>query len=320
MRSLGLGEALAGAAAVLPRWTFADQRGEVLCETDLRALWGDVGPCLGITRIRLQRILAAGAAGVPHRLGVAVTGIAQDGDRVAVAFSDGSEAGYDLVVGADGIHSTVRRLAVSDVAPAYADTMAWRSVAAARPAGVEHLLILMGEGCFFGLVPVEDGQTYGFAGVGSERFDDPAPGRLERFRDRFAAFGGPVPEYLTALERDDQLHAGPIEWLDLDRWHAGRVVLVGDAAHAAPPHMGEGGAMALEDALALAESLEAAPSVEAALEAYVARRRPRVEWVQEQSRIAARAWVLPPEVRDQALRERGDQMLRDRYAPLVAAP
>ena len=86
------------------------------------------------------------------------------------------------------------------------------------------------------------------------------------------------------------------------------------------PAQGRGRRHGLEDALALAESLEAAPSVEAALEAYVARRRPRVEWVQEQSRIAARAWVLPPEVRDQALRERGDQMLRDRYAPLVAAP
>ena len=105
-----------------------------------------------------------------------------------------------------------------------------------------------------------------------------------------------------------------------DLWHQGRVVLVGDAAHAAPPHMGEGGAMAMEDAVVLAELLRSAATVESALERYAARRRPRAQWVQEQSRIAARAWVLPPAVRDAALRERGDQMLRDRYRPLIPPP
>lgn len=320
LRALGLGEAVDRATATLPRWTFSDQHGELLCETDLEALWGEVGPCLGITRVRLQEVLLAGAAAVPHRLGVAVTSLAQDGDRVSVGFGDGTTGDYDLVVGADGIYSTVRALAVSPVTPDYAGTMAWRSVVPTRPAGVANLTMLMGEGCFFGLVPVGDGQTYGFAGLDSERFDDPLPGRLERFRRRFAGFGGPVPAYLDALERDEQLHAGPIEWVEPDRWHAGRVVLVGDAAHAAPPHMGEGGAMAMEDALVLAEVLRSADTVEAALERYAARRRPRAQWVQEQSRVAARAWVLPPEVRNAALRERGDQMLRDRYRPLIAPP
>jgi len=279
-----------------------------------------VGPCLGITRVRLQEILLAAAAAVPHRLGAAVTSLTQDGERVSVGFGDGTSGDYDLVVGADGIHATVRGLAVSPVTPDYAGTMAWRSVIPARPPGVTHLAMLMGEGCFFGLVPVGDGQTYGFAGVDAERFDDPLPGRLERFRRRFAGFGGPVPAYLDALERDEQLHAGPIEWVEPDRWHEGRVVLVGDAAHAAPPHMGEGGAMAMEDAVVLAELLRSADTVESALEGYAARRRPRTQWVQDQSRIAARAWVLPPAVRNGALRERGDQMLRDRYRPLIPPP
>ena len=78
--------------------------------------------------------------------------------------------------------------------------------------------------------------------------------------------------------------------------------------------------MAMEDAVVLAELLRSASTVEDALEAYEIRRRPRAEWVQEQSRIAAQAWVLPPGKRDAALRERGDQMLRDRYRPLTADP
>jgi 2-polyprenyl-6-methoxyphenol hydroxylase-like FAD-dependent oxidoreductase len=198
--------------------------------------------------------------------------------------------------------------------------MVWRSLIPARPAGVTDFMVFLAEGCFFGLVPMGEGYTYGFGGVDGRRFEDPLAGRLDRFRRRFAGFGGPVPAYLAALREDAQLHIGPIEWVELDAWYRGRVVLIGDAAHAGPPHMGEGGCMAMEDALVLAEVLRTADSVEDALEAYVRRRQPRADWVQEQSRAAARAWVLPPEVRNAALRERGDQMFRDRYRPLIPAP
>jgi 2-polyprenyl-6-methoxyphenol hydroxylase-like FAD-dependent oxidoreductase len=320
LRSLGLGDAVDEAGAALRRWSFLDQGGEPRCATDLDDLWTGVGPCLGVTRVQLQQILLSGAAAVPRRLGVALTGLRQDDDRVSVTFSDGSSGDYDLVVGADGIGSTVRRLAVSPLTPSYAGTMAWRFVADARPPAVTDLMILMGEGCFFGLVPVGGGRTYGFAGVDSDRFEDPVPGRLERFRRRFEGFGGPVPAYLDALERDCQLHFSPVEWMELDSWHSGRVVLIGDAAHAAPPHMGEGGAMAMEDAVVLAGALRSEETVESALELYERRRRPRADWVQEQSRIAARAWILPPAVRNAALRERGDRMLRERYEPLIAVP
>src|SRR5215217_538387 len=306
LRTLGLGEAIDRAAAIIPRWQFLDQQGDLLCETDLEEFWRDVGSCLGITRVRLQKILLTGATRVRHRLGVSVTALIQDDNRVSVSFNDGSSGDYDLVVGADGIYSTVRRLAVSSASPSYAGTMAWRSVIPTRPSGVTNLMILLGDGCFFGIVPVGEGHTYGFGAVVEGRFDDPLAGRLERFRHRFAGFGGPVPVYLSALEHDEQLHAGPIEWVEPDRWHSGRVVLIGDAAHAAPPHMGEGGSMAIEDAVVLTEVLRSVDTVEGALDAYVARRSPRAEWVQEQSRIAAQGWVLPPAVRNAALRERGD--------------
>jgi 2-polyprenyl-6-methoxyphenol hydroxylase-like FAD-dependent oxidoreductase len=76
----------------------------------------------------------------------------------------------------------------------------------------------------------------------------------------------------------------------------------------------------MEDALVLADCLCQADRVDHALEAYVRRRRSRADWVQEQSRASAQAWVLPPAVRNAALRERGDQMFRDRYRPLIPAP
>jgi 2-polyprenyl-6-methoxyphenol hydroxylase-like FAD-dependent oxidoreductase len=321
LRALGLGEAVARTAAVIRRWAFYDQQGNLLCETDLGDLWREVGPCLGITRVRLHEALLSGAATtVPHRLGVALAALTQGNDRVRVNFSNGTSGDYDLVVGADGIHSTVRQLAIGASLPTYAEQMVWRSVIPTRPPGMVEMMVLMGEGCFFGLVPMGEGCTYGFGAVNGTRFEDPLAGRLERFQRRFAGFGGPVPAYLAALRSDDELHFGAIEWVDVEEWYHGRVVLIGDAAHAGPPHMGEGGCMAMEDAIVLADVLNTADGIETSLEAYAQRRRPRADWVQSQSRAAAQGWVLPPAARNAALRERGDQMFRDRYRPLIPVP
>lgn len=117
---------------------------------------------------------------------------------------------------------------------------------------------------------------------------------LDRFREHFADFDGLVPAYLDSLNAADPLHVGAVEWISLDRWHAGRVVIIGDAAHAAPPHMGEGGSLAAEDALVLAQELRGTDTIQTALHAYEARRRPRVEWVQQQSFAAPeRGGFLP---------------------------
>ena len=85
----------------------------MLSETDLEALWGDAGPCVGIERAKLQRALLPGVANVRCRLGTSAISVVQDDRRVSVGFSDGSTADYDLVVGADGINSTVRALALT---------------------------------------------------------------------------------------------------------------------------------------------------------------------------------------------------------------
>lgn len=320
LRVLGVGEAVAQTGAVIRRWGFFDEQGEMLCDTDLEELWGDVGPCIGIERVKLHQALLAGATAVPSRLATAVVSVAQADGKIRVGFSDGSWGDYDLVVGADGIYSTVSAVTMRAEPPVYAGHVVWRSISPTRPKGVSNMMVLMGDNCYFGLVPMVDGRTYGFGAVGGPCFDDPLTGRLARFRRHFETFGGPVPEYLASLEHDEQLHFGRIEWVDRARWCSNRVVLIGDAAHAGPPHMGEGGCMAIEDALVLAEVLRSEHSIEKALGAYVTRRRPRTDWVQQQSRVAAQAWILPPALRNSALREGGDRMMHDRFGPLKSLP
>jgi 2-polyprenyl-6-methoxyphenol hydroxylase-like FAD-dependent oxidoreductase len=98
------------AGCVIKRWIFADDQGNTLCDIDLDAVWGDVGPLVGIARSKLQEVLVAGARSVPCRLGTSVTSVDERVDRVSVSFTDGSTGSYDLVVGADGIRSKVRDL------------------------------------------------------------------------------------------------------------------------------------------------------------------------------------------------------------------
>jgi 2-polyprenyl-6-methoxyphenol hydroxylase-like FAD-dependent oxidoreductase len=317
LRALGSAAAVEQAGAHLRRWLFRDQRGELLCEIDLEALWNRTGPFIGIARAELQETLLAGAA-VPRRLGTWVRSLSQDGRRVWVEFGDGATGQYDLVVGADGILSTVRQAALGSAPPVYDGQMVWRSLAALRPPEPDAIQFWLGDGCFFGLCPAGGARTYGFGNVTGPRLHDALEGRRERLRHRFAGFAEPVRDYLGALESDASIHCGPIEWLELDHWHTGRVVLIGDAAHASSPMMGQGGSMAMEDAWVLAETLPGDADVEVALDRFVARRRSRVDWVQQGSRAVGEMLRVPPEARNAVLRERGRELLRDRFQPLTA--
>ena len=320
LRAVGLDTAVEHAGTRVRRWRFCDEAGEILSESDLEELWGEIGPCVGLERTRLQHILVAGAEKVPCRLGTSICSLSEEGERMSVTFSNGASGSYDFVVGADGISSGMRTMAIAETALAYTGAMAWRSIAPIRPRELEGLQFMLGDGCFFGLCPVGGGRTYGFGNVTAPRAHEPVAGRLERLRRRFAGFGAIIQDYLDALTCDEQIHCAPVEWLSLQTWHRGRVLLIGDAAHASSPMMGQGGCMAMEDAWVLAECLSVAKTLTEALDHYVQRRRPRVNWVQQESAAAAQSFRRPFAVRNAELRQRGDEIFRRRFMPLVAAP
>ena len=317
LKTLGLDAAVIAAGSIIQRWVFADEAGRVLTDIDLATVWGDVGPFVGIARARLQDVLVQGAAGVPYRLGTSLTALVQHAGHVAVRFTDGTSDTYDLVVGADGIHSTVRTLAFGDgMAPTFAGQLVWRSLAPIAVPGPPSVQFWLGDGCFFGLCTVGAGATYGFGNVTHQRAYDPVEGRLARLRERFAGFGGTVQAFLTSLEHDAQVHCSPIEWVDQSEWRVGRILLIGDAAHATSPMMGQGGCLAMEDAWVLADVLRSEQDLDAALAAYAQRRAGRVAWVQAQSRAVADSFQFPAQARNAVLRDRGAAMFHDRYAPL----
>lgn len=320
LKTLGLDAGVVGAGCVIGSWLFGDDQGGVLCRIDLDGVWGGVGPLVGIARARLQDVLVAGAQLVPCRLGTSIVSISEAANGVSVRFTDGSTGDYDLLVGADGIRSAVRALVFGPVEPTFAGHISWRSVAPTRVHGTPSVQFWLGDRCFFGLCPVGGDRTYGFGHVTQERRYDPVEGRLGRLRECFAGFGPIVQDYLAALDDDGQIHCSAVEWVDQERWHTGRVVLIGDAAHASSPLMGQGGSLAMEDASVLAEVLRTEPALEQAFAAYTRRRAPRVRWVQAQSRAVADSFNVPPQTRNEILRGQGERMFKERYAPLALRP
>jgi 2-polyprenyl-6-methoxyphenol hydroxylase-like FAD-dependent oxidoreductase len=321
LRELDVANDLETTGAAVRRFQFLNKHGELLSEIDLNELWSGVASGVAIERGELQKALLRSVDREHCRVGVGVTSLTQREGSVSIGFSDGGDADYDLAIGADGIGSTVRGLAIGATVSRYCGQTAWRAIAPINRKKADEVQFWLGDGSFFTTYAVGADRTYGCAYVA-----DSAPGqasvegRLARFRDCFAAFGEPVRALLDSLTRDDQIHCSAVESLELPEWRKGRVLLIGDAAHASSPMMGQGGCMAVEDAVVLAELLETSPTVDAALDAFSPRRRPRVDWVQAQSDALALNALAPAAVRDSIIRERGAQAFRDRYAPLLGPP
>ncbi|WP_181779488.1 FAD-dependent monooxygenase [Pseudonocardia pini] len=264
---------------------FYDAAGELVSDPGVPLRPDGKPSYLIIYRPRLAEILrgCAERAGAAVRIGVSVSRIEDGPDGVAVTFTDGTTGTYDLVVGADGLRSTVRRMVFGDaVTPLSTGTVSLRWLPTGAPRGEA--------GFYYGgdaemvVVPMHDDMTY----VSVQHPDDAqlteGEGR-ELLRKKFAQFTSP---YLTALaERltDDQpVLVRRYEWLMVDGpWHRGRVVLIGDAAHATTAHLGSGGVMALEDAVVLAEVVRAGGPVEDLLHRFHARRHERCRTVVDTS-------------------------------------
>jgi len=318
LRGLGAATAVERAGAVIHRLQYRDQLGALLCDVDLDDLWGNVGPFVGITRAALHEALVSESA--RSGMGRSASSVRQHGERVSVTFDDGTIRTYDLVVGADGIHSSVRGSAAGRLRPAYAGQMVWRSLAPVCPGGPDGVQFWLGCDRFFGLCPAGDGITYGFGNIARPRLRDPVAGRKRRLIEQFTGFGAPVLEYLAAIECDGDIHCAPVEWLPESAWGNGQLVLIGDAAHATSPMLGQGGCMAIEDACVLADELRRCGDIPAALARFAERRQPRVSWVREQSQALAELVRRPAGIRDRSLRERGAGAFYHRFRPLAAAP
>lgn len=237
-----------------------------------------------LSRLQLHEILlgAAVRAGAEIRLGVTVSEIHEEKDRVDVRFSTGENDSFDLVAGFDGIRSQIRQhLFGTAFVPRPSGYGAWR-VQAPRPDDVRGMEFLQGVGSKTGMMPLSNDIMYLF------HIRPEAPGanfagqdHVQLFRERLAQYGSHVAEIAASLTPASDIVYSPIEPLMLPwPWCRGRVVIGGDAAHTVAPHLTQGAAMAAEDAFVLVrEVLDDAVPVEDRLIRYSMKRYPRCAFV-----------------------------------------
>ncbi len=251
------------------------------------AVGSSVAASAGIVRPSLARILADAtrAAGVRVHLGATFSSLIP-GERAAeVSLTDGTTGRYDLVLGADGINSKVRAALFPDAPkPRYTGQVCWRAVVP-RPASIRRAAMYIGGQIKAGIVPVSKDEMYLFfleTRATPEHIDAQEwPGLL---RKALAEFTGPIADIREGLSGQSNIVYRPLFAVMMQKpWHAGRTVLIGDAAHATTPHLASGAGLAVEDALVLAEELERASSCEEAVHRFTERRYERCRLVVENS-------------------------------------
>jgi len=266
-----------------------DAAGTLLAEIpDARTGGPDLPATVGLPRPALARIMAdhAVAAGARLRSATTVSSLSQDGSGVDVVLSDGSAGRYDLVVGADGIRSATRRMIGIEAEPAPTGMGIFRAFGP-RPASVTRTDLYYGGPAYIaGYCPTSEDTLYAYLVEDAADRSAMTPAqRLAAMRALAQAYHGPWDEIRATLTDPATVSYTLFEALVVPApWNRGRVVLIGDAAHACPPTLAQGGSQALEDAAVLTELLLSAAALDDAVwEAFTARRFTRAKTVVEAS-------------------------------------
>lgn len=291
MHRLGLLEAYLDAAYAFEDVAIYTTEGQQLARIPGQRLAGPQYPAnVGISRRALHKVLSETAIelGTQVRLGTSVESFEQDDSAVDVLFTDGSQGRYGLMVGADGLFSKVRSLLFGDrYQPRFTGQSVWR-YNFPRAAGIDHLANYQGPSGNAGLVPLADDLMYLFTTSHEPGNPWMEPAALaDGLRQRLAGFGGLIGELREQIVDNAGVVYKPLEAVFVDEpWYCGRVLLIGDAAHATTPHLGQGAGMAIEDAVVLAEELTAGGSLNAQLQRFMDRRFERCKFISEMSLLA----------------------------------
>lgn len=242
--------------------------------------------CLRRARLAAALRTEATGRGIEIRHGARLTSATEDADGVTVSFTDGDTARGDVLIGADGLNSTLRGLIDPDApAPRYAGQRVFYGYTANIAPNSEpgEITMITGSTAAFGFAVSPEGETYWFARLPGEKPLRPT--------DIVATTSAQWRDFLVPLLRADDTPAADIvaktkqellvtnarDLPGLNRWRTERMIVIGDAAHAASPATAHGASMAIEDAVVLAKALRDADGLAAGLALYEEIRRPRVE-------------------------------------------
>ncbi len=286
-RWLGIADEVVAAGRLLDSFAIYDPRGQLITRTDSRAVSARYGlDNFAIHRAALHQVLRTHLDDDQIVTGKkAVRFVSGKSSRVTVHFEDGSAHQTDYLLVADGIHSALRRQLLPESQPRYAGYTCWRAIIDSTGLALSDASETWGPQGRVGLVPLAGNQLYWFACLNGPANDD----RLRRFTPsslarQFGGYAEPIGEVLARTKPENLLWNDILDLKPLAHYAFGPVLLLGDAAHATTPNMGQGACQAIEDAVVLADELRKGGDVEAAFARFEQRRLKRTRHVTETSR------------------------------------
>lgn len=327
LHGLGLYDALLKAGEPANRYRMCNGHGELVQEFDFAEITRRFGPIVSIGRPELIELLLGKVDRASIRFGTTVEAITDRGSDVAVAFSNGKTESFDLVVGADGLHSGVRRHLLGETLLKRTGWGGWVWWTDRAETPADTITEFWGMGRFLGIYPVKGRYGVFAGGPAASLHPDQTEGRAARIKALLAPFQGKARAVLDALPDD---HTDVFFWdladTDSVEWAKGRLALCGDAAAGFLPTAGIGASMAMESAAVLADELSRTDAAHLgnALDLYVSRRRKRVEGMQADSRHLAKMMLVESMplawTRDQLMRFYSIDMLIKNIAKSFAHP
>lgn len=327
---LGLMDAFLSRSVASDNYVMCNGAGETIHQFSLKQVYEGYGPNRSCTRGTLLHVLMEGCQGLSIKTGLSVSAIDQKGDVVTVTFTDGTTGEYDLVVGADGLHSEVRHLILTPEEYAYADTgwggWLWWTSDARLQAGTA--TEFWGSGYMLGLYPTEF-KFGALAILPSEKNKTaPYPGLRSHIRQSMSDLIARIPQVFEQIPEDrrSDMTYWPLMDVRSSVWFKKNVVLLGDAAAGFLPTSGAGAAMAMESAAVLADELGRTDRYHLgwALSLYQKRRKERVEHEQDDARDLAKGMfvrsALQSHLRNMALQRYSTKSFSEGIAQIYNTP
>lgn len=306
---IGMADQIIQQGRQLPYFKILDQAGRIITAADA----GKIGRKYGlhnfaIHRARLHESLTAALTSQQLHTGWRAVGVKNlPNGRVEVQFSGGNTIQTHALIVADGIHSAIRQQLVTTSKPRYAGYTCWRGIIDAGHLHLDAATETWGKGARFGIVPLAENKVYWFACLNAPE-NDPAmrAKTVDDLKGDFQDFHAPVQEILSLTRNEDLLWNDIIDLKPIPQYAFGSTVLIGDAAHATTPNMGQGACQAIEDAVILAGEMAREADPIKAFRMYEKKRLSRTHWIVNNSwslgKIAQieNAWLA--NLRNQAFR------------------
>lgn len=312
---LGLGDIAREKGFLISSRNIKNGSGKTILDLDLEKIWEREKPCLGIKRKILHEILVERISNTEISFNTTITALKINSGSVNIELSNGKKEEYDLIIGADGLHSTTRKLLLGDIPLRKVTNQVCRFMIK-KPKDINSWTLFISSAGQFLIIPTDNNSAYCYVNrktKGFKTYDK------KQYMRPFKKFASPVREILNNWNAEDAYWDDLEELPRLPEMGKRRVVLIGDAAHGMPPFMAQGGALALEDAIVLSNLLKT-NDWNTIASTFSKNRQERIDWTRARNQKREKLSKLPYWIAKLGLKKMGEKNWTEDYRPLAEIP